>query len=275
MKNTIKYLALILSISLALSSCTDVIDVDVPNGGARFVVEASINWEKGTVGNNQTIKLSTSTPYFSDNINDPVTGATVEVVNNSNNTSFSFTDQNNGEYTTSNFVPILNQSYTLNIEYNGQTYSASETLLPVSSINRVEQKTENFLGEDQIQVRVYFDDPAGEENCYIGEFKSSNEALTTLLAYRDEFTDGKENFILYSDEDLKKGNIVDINFYGVSRRYFNYMNRLIWQSGSGGGMFQVTPVQLKGNCKNINNPDEEVLGYFKLSQYVHENYTIK
>ena len=39
------------------ASCTDVVDVDVPDGGDRLVVEASILWEKGTAGQVQTISL--------------------------------------------------------------------------------------------------------------------------------------------------------------------------------------------------------------------------
>ena len=62
-------------------SCEEVVDVDVPNADPRLVIEANIDWEKGTAGNVQTILLSKTTAYFSDNTNVPVIGAIVSVTN--------------------------------------------------------------------------------------------------------------------------------------------------------------------------------------------------
>jgi len=46
------------TLSLIFTSCTEVIDVEVPEAESRLVIEASLDWEKGTIGNNQTITLS-------------------------------------------------------------------------------------------------------------------------------------------------------------------------------------------------------------------------
>ena len=62
MKNYIK--SLILMTFVVFASCEDVIDVDLDNVEPRLVIEASLDWEKGTAGNEQTINLSMSTPYF-------------------------------------------------------------------------------------------------------------------------------------------------------------------------------------------------------------------
>ena len=56
--------ALLILLMGSLNSCTDVIDINVPNAGARLVVDASIKWEKGTSGATQTIYLRESTAYF-------------------------------------------------------------------------------------------------------------------------------------------------------------------------------------------------------------------
>src|SRR5690606_32636237 len=98
-----------------LNSCTDVIDVDVPNGGARLVVDASINWQKGTLGNTQTISLGESTAFFDNNPDVPVTGASVTVTKENDGSIFVFADQHNGTYTATDFVPELNTTYTLEI----------------------------------------------------------------------------------------------------------------------------------------------------------------
>lgn len=260
-----------------VQSCTDKIDVDVPNGGERLIIEASVNWKKGTTGNVQTIKLSMSTPYFSDDKITPVTGANVSITKENDGSQFIFHDQNNGNYIATDFVPELNTSYRLDILNNGQMYQATEVLTPVSEIIRIEQDIEGSggVGEDEILVKAFFDDPAITDNYYLGEFIPSHKPVNGLQAIKDEFTNGNENFVEYEDQDLKPGDEVIINLYGVSNRTYNYLNLLILQSFGFDGPFQTTPVQLKGNCKNISNPDEEVLGFFRLSEFVTTTYTIE
>jgi len=257
-----------------LISCTDTVDVDVPNAGSRLVIEASLNWEKGTSGQSQTIKLSESTGFFDSNTNVPVTGATVIVTKEDDGMQFIFQDLNNGDYLTTNFVPELNQEYSLEIQYNGQTYTATETLMSVPNINFVEQTIEGDMEEEEIQLKVFFDDPANIDNFYLGEFIPSNLPLLTLTELSDEFTDGNENFIEYDNEDLVAGVTVDINVYGISERYYNYISILIEQSEDP-GIFATIPVQLRGNCINVNNPNEEVLGYFRLGEVARTSYVIE
>ena len=57
-------LIVVLLFANGFTSCTDVIDVDVPTAPPRLVIEASIDWQKGTSGNFQRVRLSTSTPFF-------------------------------------------------------------------------------------------------------------------------------------------------------------------------------------------------------------------
>ena len=257
------------------NSCTDVIDVNVPNGGARLVVDAAIKWQKGTTGEIQTINLRQSTAYFDTNPDVPVTGATVTVTKDNDGSVFVFTDQNDGSYTATDFVPELNVSYTLEILYNGNVYRASETLMAAPFINRVEQTIEGSGDDTEIQLQVFFDDSAGIENYYLGEFIPSNLPLPALAVITDEFTDGNENFIENDNDNYAAGVNVDINVFGISRRYYNYLNILIQQSGSDeNGPFPTTPVQLKGNCINVNDANEEVLGYFRLSEFDTASYTI-
>ncbi len=258
-----------------LNSCTDVIDVNVPNGSNRLVVDASIKWQKGTVGETQTINLRQSTAYFDNTPDVPVTGASVTVTKENDGSVFVFADQNNGSYTATNFVPELNASYTLEILYNGNFYKATERLIAAPVINRVEQTVEGSGDDTEIQLQVFFDDPGAIENYYLGEFTPSNLPLPSLAVISDEFTNGNENFIENDNENYIAGITVDINVYGISERYYDYLSILIQQSGSDeNGPFPTTPVQLKGNCTNVNDSNEEVLGYFRLGEFDTTSYTI-
>jgi len=279
MKTYFKHIALILLV--IFSSCTDVIEVDVPEALPRLVIEASLDWEKSRFGNVQVIKLSESTPYFDANSLSPVAGASVKVTNDTNNVEFVFEDQNDGTYTILTFVPIINQSYTLEVIYNGETYIAHETLTAVTDINSVYQSTTGGFDNEALEVNVLFDDPADEENFYLFRFQERGDLFPDLLDISDEFTDGNEMRVFYEkleDTDINQkefeiGDIVDINFYGISERYFNYIRLLNEQYGSSGDPFSSAPVPLRGNCINPTNPDNYAFGYFRLTQVIKTSYT--
>ena len=76
MKTIIKYF--ILAISFAFIGCEDVIDVDLNKSEPKLVIDASIKWEKGTTGNEQTIRLTTTGDYFNNTVH-VANGAVVTV----------------------------------------------------------------------------------------------------------------------------------------------------------------------------------------------------
>ena len=274
-----KHIAILLII--ILTSCTDVIDVDVPVAPPRLVIEASLDWEKSGFGNEQVVKLSQSTAFFDTNTLSPVTGAFVKVTNDTSNVEFIFEDQNDGTYTVLTFVPIIDQSYTLEVNYNGETYIAQETLTSVSDINSIYQSTTEGFDDEVLEVNVLFDDPADIENFYLFRFQERGDLLPELLDIPDEFTNGNEMRVFYEKEEgtdinqkeFETGDVVDINFYGISERYFNYIRLLIEQYGSFEDPFSSAPVPLRGNCTNPTNPDNYAFGYFRLTQVVETSYT--
>ncbi len=276
--------ALIYSLlALVIVSCEEVIDVDVPVAPPRLVIEASIDWEKGTSGNDQTVILSRSTPYF-DNPEDIdyVTGADVRITNDDTNQVFTFTDQNDGTYTTSSFIPVLDQSYTLEVIYNGEVYTAQETMTSVVPIKDVYQSVEDGFDDEAIEINVVFDDPKDIENFYLFSFHRTTDKLADLFDFSDEFVDGNEVRVFYEkvneddddDDELKPGDQVDIEMYGISERYHDYMRLLISQLEPD-GPFGAVPVTLKGNCINQTNEDNYAFGYFRLTEVDRETYIIQ
>ena len=279
MNRFINFLALLLLVFF--TACTDVIDVEVPSEEPRLVIEASINWEKGTSGSNQTIYLSKSTPFFETNGNVPVSGASVVITNTSDGSFFEFNDQNDGSYTTSNFIPVLNDSYTLEVMSEGETYSAQETFMPVVPILEVYQSTEKFLPE-VLEVNFDFLDPVEEENYYYIKFKEQADTFPRLLDFKDEFVNGNLISVFnerQENEDINQveyapGDTVNMELIGISKRYYEYIQLLINQSESG-GPFDTTPVALRGNCTNQNDPNNFAHGYFRLTEVAKASYTFE
>ena len=271
---------IILIIIIIFASCEDVVDVEVQEGPKRLVVEASLDWEKGTTGNVQTIKLSESTPFFNTNSITAVTGAIVVVTNLTSNETYDFADQGNGEYRTTTFEPVLGQSYSLHIEYDGQIYSATETMTGVTEITDVFQAREEGFDTDALEVHVVFTDPIEEGDNYLFKFQREGDLLPDLEVGEDEFVNGNEIdwwYEIEEDEDenilpFEPGDVVNIEMYGISGAYYDYMKILTEQLG-GVGLFETTPVAVKGNCINETNPENYAFGYFRLTEFARTSYT--
>ncbi|MET0946423.1 MAG: DUF4249 domain-containing protein [Flavobacterium sp.] len=274
MKRKVNLIIIILT-AILFNSCQDVIDVPLTTSEPKLVIEASINWQKGTDGSLQKIKLTTTTNYYNNTI-PIVSGATVFIENNSNEVFNFIETPNTGEYICTDFIPVLNETYTLTVVSNGQTYSASETMTSVAPIDSVTQEIQSGLGENTYTLKALFMDPANVENYYLFKYKFTSNLKPTYYVDEDEFFQGNTFFSLTFEDNLEAGEQVQITHYGISKAYFNYMNVLLNVSGnSGGGPFQSPPATVKGNIKNLTNFDNYPLGYFRLCEVDKVDYTIQ
>jgi hypothetical protein len=267
-----KYLYLVFAIFI-FSSCEDVVEIPLTEGPKRLVIDANINWEKGTAGNEQVIRLTETAGYYETDI--PLaTGASV-IIKNSNLDEFEFIEDGaTGLYKTSSFVPVIDEDYELTVVYKGDTYTASETLKPITTINSVEQTLQNIFGNDVVRVDFNYTDPVDQENYYLGEFSSDVYLLNVYRTWSDEIINGNDDSVFEIDEDLEKDNNLTLRFYGISEAYHNYIILLLQQIESN-GPFATPPSALKGNCINTTTPENKAFGYFRLSEYVNTSYIIE
>jgi hypothetical protein len=273
-----KYTLLLITIMFALSvtSCEEVIDVDLDTAQPRLVIDAALQWQKGTSGATQKIKLSTTTGYFNQNV-PKVSGATVFVTNEAA-VVFDFieTVPNSGEYICTNFIPVLNSTYQLTVIQDGVTYVATETLKPVPNIDRIEQRNDGgFTGED-IEIKFFYTDNGATDDFYLFRAKLSSYQIPEYGVSSDEFYQGNQIFGLYSNEDFKSGDELAITLNGISEGYFNYLRVLLSIAGSANGSpFQSPPATVRGNIVNTVDDKNYVLGYFSLSETAHIDYIIE
>lgn len=274
----IKEALLFIILLFTFTSCEDVIDVDLDTAAPRLVVDASINWQKGTDGSYQKVKLTTTTDYFGTTI-PTVSNAVVSITNLTSGQVFNFTENesNLGIYECFDFIPIINDAYEITILHQNQTYKASEPLISVPEIELVEQNTIDAFGTELIEIKYFFQDNPDENNFYFSSFTNPNYAIPIYDVDDDRFTQGNLMFGLEIDEELKAGDDVTIALYGVSEQYFNYMRILltIAGSGGGGGPFEAPPSTVRGNIVNQDNFDNFCLGYFRLSEVDAVEYTIQ
>jgi hypothetical protein len=276
MKNSTQKIALFL-FSILFFSCEEVVDIDLNNAEPKLVIDAIIKWQKGTTGENQTIKLSLTNDFYTNEIL-PASGAIVKVINSSG-TEFDFIEivPNSGDYNCTNFMPIIDETYSLFIQFEGQIYTASSKLFATPEIINVSQETvQGFGGEEEIQIKYFYQDNASEDNFYLLSVKNPNKQIPEFGAVSDEFFQGNIMFGFYGSDETEPGITLELGVQGISVGYYNYMNKLITIAGSGSGNpFATPPATIRGNIVNQNNADDFPLGYFFLSEIDVVEYEVQ
>ncbi|MBB6235907.1 hypothetical protein HDC90_000507 [Pedobacter sp. AK013] len=273
MKNILKYL--IISCCFFLLSCTKVIEVDLATAAPKLVIDASIDWIKGTTGNEQKIKLSTTTGYYNA-VFPTVSGANI-VITDAANTVFSFVENpGTGEYNCSNFHPVIGETYTLKVVLNGDIYTATETCLGVPDIeNKIEQNNTGGFGGDEVEIKYYYQDNGNEENYYLHRIASPVSKFPDYKAKDDNKSQGNLMQEYFSDKDLKAGDKINIRLYGISKRYYDYFRKLLAAAGAENGPFQTAPGSVRGNIINQTHFANFAYGYFRLSEVAVKDYVIQ
>lgn len=268
-----KILYFLCGLFIALSSCEDVVDVDLETAAERLVVDANINWYATTSGENQVIYLSTTAPYFDEEI-PAATNAEVRITDSENN-EYLFLETQAGTYVCTNFSAVIGRAYQLEIQWKNQTYKATEILMPTPEFASVTQDNEGGIMGDDIEIRYEFPDDANQENFYLVKTTSSLLAFPEFDVINDEFTNGNNSFGLFLHDDLTAGIGLRFELQGISERYHNYMFRLLQNTQGNAGPFETASSTVRGNVVNTSNSSQYALGYFRLGEVKVLEYTVQ
>lgn len=264
------------AIVLFLTGChEEIIHVDLDTAPPRLVIDASIDWIKNTTGNEQKIKLSTTTGYYDEGF-PTVSGAIITVINTVN-TVFNFRETSGtGEYICTDFKPVIGETYTLTIILDGETYTATETLIGTPGIeDAIEQDNKGGMAGDEIEITYYYQDDGNEYNYYLYSVIMSHVIFPQYSVENNEKSQGSLTPVFYSHEDLESGDKVNLKLYGISKRYYNYFNKILLASGNDDRPFPTTPAAVRGNIVNQTNNENFAYGYFRLSEVDIKDYTIQ
>lgn len=255
---------------LPLLSCEEVVEVELEQSAPRLVIEASLLWTKEEENDTQYIRLTTTAPYFEEEV-PPAEGALVSVFG-PDGREYSFEESDPGIYINDEISPSAEGVFELLVIYNDQEYRATEEFVQTPGIEEVVQLNDRGFSGDETEFRLFYTDPAGEENFYL--FRFFHDDLV-LQIYDDEFTDGNRTFAFFSEEDIEPGDKVGFEIQGISQRFYEYLFILRSQSGTAGGPFQTQPTIVRGNIVNTTNPENYAFGYFRLSETDYRTYTVK
>lgn len=265
---TLKFLLLCFAMQFFIS-CEEVVEIDLNTAAPRLVIDAFVDvYEDGSTI--AAVNLTETRGYYNNNI--PfVTDAEVRIVDSQGNV-YPMENDINGIYIAA--VNIMeNLSYTLEVTYHDELYTATTSFVPSVPIQNIEQDNNGGFSGDEIEVSIFFQDPAEMENYYFIDASSTIGRDYDVI--NDEFLNG--NLISYSfnDEDLSAGDEIIFQLYGINEQYYNYLFTLFQQTGNSNGPFGTQPATVRGNIINQTNPDNFAFGYFRISGVSIENYIVE
>lgn len=278
-----KYFLIALPI-LLLSSCKDVIQVDLKKGETLLVVDAFINNYSTT----QTVRLTTTDQYFSNAHTPPVSGATVSLTDLTNNKTFAFTGDGNGNYL---YVPQLGDSmaqighnYQLNVTYNGINYMALSKLNRTTTIDTILfKRKKNGVEDTNATPKKYYpyliarDAPGATDYYWVktyrnGVFYNGPGQLNVLQDAGGTGTDGiffippNAFFILTPDNDAPEYlDNCTIEIYSINADTYDFFLQLQTQmSNSQAGLFATAPENVRTNIRNTSGYGMKSIGWFNI-----------
>ena len=276
-----------------LFSCEEEVAVDLKEAPSAYVIDAWINDKL----EEQTIKLSLSQAYFDSSEPTPITGATVQVVDNGN-TVFNFTESIPGSYTwdpasSSDRIEGIGSTYQLNITVNGFSFSANSELKrvpPVDSIKFTYKEEQSVFEPAGYYGEFLATDPVGPGDSYwIKAYKNGNllnNPFDLNIAYDAGFNAGGnidgvvfiqpiQNAVTPQNEELDKivpyvpGDSLYVEIHSVTNEAFDFLQQVQIQTQRDGGFDEIFAEPLENVTTNINkvnaDPNLKVIGFFNVA----------
>ncbi|WP_428654149.1 DUF4249 domain-containing protein [Runella sp.] len=273
------------SLSLVvLTSCEDVVDLDIKSGNSQLVVDGWVTNQ----ATEHTIRLTESAPYFDNTPAKPVLNASV-IVTDDKGKVFTFKDvKNNGYYvwkptSAKDTLGRVGGTYTLNVKFGTEEYTA------VSKLNRVPKIDSMTYFFDKLPVapsdgspkegykpEFFARDFTGEGDCYwIKSYRNGkyyNKASDISTAYDAAFSPGANSdgliFILPIRQSVVpqlefalEKDTVKVELQSVSLAGYYFLNQVRIES-TNGGLFATAPSNIFTNINNINPNGRKALGFF-------------
>ena len=268
------------------TACEDPIDVPSDFEESQLVVDAWIS----NVSEPQTIRLSESIDYFGGGQPPLVSGATVEVCNDSSNECYTFVEGNAGEYT---WTPEGEQTrgqvgddFTLNIQVGSETYSSVTDLARSTRIDSIGLtfEEESLFFEEGFFAEVYAFDLAGRGDTYwIRAYKNDtllNRPAENVVVWDATFDSGADIDGTYFIPPLRAsinpldddgalipylpGDEIYVEVHSISEEAFRFLNIAIEQINNE-GIFAVPLANSIGNVVNTAT-GERALGIFNVAE---------
>jgi hypothetical protein len=255
-------------------SCQEEANIPLKNPDYNFiVVEGRITDEM----KRHTIRLTQSAPYFYNDTTPAITNAEVYIIEEGSGTRIDLTldNQKMGYYMTDPVSGSIGETYTLNIEYNYETYTASSYLDSVLVLDSMKYEYEFVAYAEQgfykIKVSGFEPPPMGDYymfKLYVNDSLFNDELIRT--AYTDDqlfdntYLNDIDVFWLPQEEIITDTNHVVLEMLSISKEEFYFIEAFIPETYYNGSIFDGPPANIPTNIA-CTECDIDGLGFFGAS----------
>lgn len=270
-----RYTAFILLLGILFTSCEDVIEVEIDEEHLDlFAVEAKI-----TTAEEPAVFLSKGLSVTVDEAFKGISNATVRISDDAqpaNEVVLVESPDSAGYYVVPDLMEykgVAGRKYTMTIEVDGVTLSASDYLAPVEPIDSIRISPSTFGDGEYLSVSVFSRETPGLGDYYKWDIYINDTLMgdaEDMAFASDELVDGNyveglEIFIDYHNENQdieRKLNYMDtvlVRQNSISEFGYNFYYQMQQQS-YGGSLFSVPPANIESNITSSNG--KNVLGMF-------------
>jgi hypothetical protein len=251
-----KTILIFFSVFILLTSCENVIEIELNYMEPKLVIEGVINdFDKQCI-----IKLSKTADYFNQKTNPAVSDAVI-TLNDNAGTIVNFNEIEPGIYMEESVRAKSNTNYTLKILSEGDEYVANATIPQKVDIDSLTclYNSESILYEVGYVVSCHFSDPEEFRNFY--RLKTYNisdrtKAKNSKDLYNDDLFNGNHVKLPWSYDVYQQFDTVVVELYTLDMQTYDYYKTLFPISGGAEMMSMTTPANPNTNISN------GALGYF-------------
>lgn len=268
-KNCLIYFTLL----IIISSCEEVINVDLNSTSQAFVVEALIYKDSVCL-----VRLTKTTSYFSMEKPGLIENARIKI--NDGTSMEELTYKGNGYYVGSSMIGTEGRVYKIEIIHDGVIYKAISYMPPKADIIAVRfskddsQSPMNPYGKIVFTITCEFVDNPDTDNYYMIRFVSDGKLLERYyLLTENSANSGSINntngIISFSESIFFEGGDVEVQLFSIDKFVYDYFMQLsdvlFWKR-------RVMPPTPYNPESNINNG---ALGYFAAWAFDSERITLE
>lgn len=277
------YLATFFSALLLFSSCEDVVQVELDNGATLYVVDAFLNNKPET----QTIVLTTSDNYFSNQAAPIVPNASVTLTDVTGNKVYNFQYSSNGKYTydaaSLGAIDGENHVFELSVIINGVNYTSMGTqkrTAVIDSISSVYTEDPGFGAEPVYNCFLWARDKVDQVADYYWIKTYRNDTLFAEPGDLNMAIDGTNGEVFDPNADtldftppsiflgfasFQKNDVCRVEVHSISRECYNFLTQAVTQIQNG-GLFATTPENVKTNIVTPSSAGIKAIGWFNIAK---------
>lgn len=260
-----KNLSLLLFVILSMTSCVEIVQLDLRSVEPQVVIEGKIT--DSAFGNE--VKITLTQDFQQKNEFPPITTAEVTVTDVTTGQSETLTQKYSGVYSIQTLKGVPGHHYKMAVNYNGNVYEATSTMPAKVPFDELTYREVSRFQTNIRMVAVY-SDPKDSTNYYRWATIGNDGIRSRAYFVRsDAFNNGNRiEQVIDSGIDIHTGDNITIEMQCIDKATYEYFLTLAKQQGQG-------PNSGSSGVNPPTNISGGALGYFGAYTVAHKTTEIK